>query len=165
MSRWWRLLSHGAPDSPVRQPRHPTVRVWPLELLFSGSPDSPVVHRIGPVDCPVRRLARALTSASDVAHCSAFNVFCRRPLARSSRCSAGAPDSPVLNRTVRWIIAERLLELPKVASSELSSLVHRTVRCARPGHTSVVFCSFYLNPFLVFLLVYCEHLAPVKLIV
>jgi hypothetical protein len=29
---WWRLLSHGAPDSPVRQPRHPTVRVRPLEL-------------------------------------------------------------------------------------------------------------------------------------
>jgi hypothetical protein len=24
-SRWWRLLSHGAPDSPVRQPRHPAV--------------------------------------------------------------------------------------------------------------------------------------------
>jgi hypothetical protein len=29
------------------------------------------------------------------AHCSAFNAFCRRPLARSSRCSAGTPDSPV----------------------------------------------------------------------
>jgi hypothetical protein len=29
---WWRLLSHGAPDSPVRQPRHPVVRVRPLEL-------------------------------------------------------------------------------------------------------------------------------------
>jgi hypothetical protein len=40
-----------------------------------------------------------------------------------------------------------------------------TVRCARPGHTSVVFCSLCLNPFLVFLLVYCEPLAPVKLIV
>jgi hypothetical protein len=40
-----------------------------------------------------------------------------------------------------------------------------TVRCARPGHTSVVFCSFYLNPFLVFLLVCCEPLAPVKLII
>jgi hypothetical protein len=26
------LLSMGAPDSPVRQPRHPTVRVRPLEL-------------------------------------------------------------------------------------------------------------------------------------
>jgi hypothetical protein len=22
---WWRLLSHGAPDSPVRLPRHPAV--------------------------------------------------------------------------------------------------------------------------------------------
>jgi hypothetical protein len=25
--RWGRLLSYGAPDSPVRQPRHPIVRV------------------------------------------------------------------------------------------------------------------------------------------
>jgi hypothetical protein len=30
---------------PVRQPRHPIVRVRPLELLSSGPPDSPVVHR------------------------------------------------------------------------------------------------------------------------
>jgi hypothetical protein len=43
---WWRLLSNGAPDSPVRhrtvwcatghcpvrQPRHPAIRVRPLEL-------------------------------------------------------------------------------------------------------------------------------------
>jgi hypothetical protein len=29
---WWRLLSHGAPNSPVRQPRHPAVMVRPLEL-------------------------------------------------------------------------------------------------------------------------------------
>jgi hypothetical protein len=52
----------------VRQPRHPTVRVRPLELLSSTPPDSPVVHRTSPVDCPVRRLARALTSARTVAH-------------------------------------------------------------------------------------------------
>jgi hypothetical protein len=32
--RWGRLLSMGAPDSPVRQPRHPTVRV--RELLTVG---------------------------------------------------------------------------------------------------------------------------------
>ena len=32
LDRWWRLLSTGAPDSPVRQPRHPTVRVRSLEL-------------------------------------------------------------------------------------------------------------------------------------
>jgi hypothetical protein len=27
-NRWGWLLSMGTPDSPVRQPRHPTVRVW-----------------------------------------------------------------------------------------------------------------------------------------
>jgi hypothetical protein len=39
-------------------------------------------------------------SALTLAHCSAFNAFCRRPLARSSRCSAGTPDSPVRHRTL-----------------------------------------------------------------
>ena len=34
IDRWGRLLSMGAPDSPVRQPRHPTVRV--LELVTVG---------------------------------------------------------------------------------------------------------------------------------
>jgi hypothetical protein len=29
---WWRLLSHGAPDSLVRQPRHQAVGFRPLEL-------------------------------------------------------------------------------------------------------------------------------------
>jgi hypothetical protein len=40
-----------------------------------------------------------------------------------------------------------------------------TVRCAGPGQPSVVFCSFYLNPFLDFLLVCVEPLAPVELII
>jgi hypothetical protein len=43
-------------------------------------------------------------------------------------------------------------------------VVHRTVRCARPGCLWVAFCSLCLNPFLVFLLAYCEPLAPVELI-
>jgi hypothetical protein len=60
-----------------------------------GPLDSPVVHWTGPIECPVRLLAPALTSARAGVHCSALNVFCRRPLARSSRCSAGTPDSPV----------------------------------------------------------------------
>jgi hypothetical protein len=171
--RWWGLLSHGAPDSPVRQPRHSAVGFWPLELLIAGPPDSPVVYQTANVHCLVRLLAPVLTSVRAGAHCSAFIVRCRRLLALCSRYSAGAPDSPVLHRTVSWIIAERLPEFPKVASSEWGSLVHRpgtvrwpgTVRCARLGHTSVVFCSLCLNPFLVFLLVCCEPLAPVKLII
>jgi hypothetical protein len=44
------------------------------------------------------RCAISLCSDSG-AHCSAFNAFCRRPLARSSRCSAGTPDSLVHHRT------------------------------------------------------------------
>jgi hypothetical protein len=72
--RWGRLVSYGAPDSPVRQPLHPTVRVRPLELLTCGPPDSPVVHRTGTVHCPVRHLAPALTlraqSALFTVHCS-----------------------------------------------------------------------------------------------
>jgi hypothetical protein len=59
--RWGRLLSKGAPDNPVHQPHHPTVRVRTLQLLTCGPPDSPVVHRIGPVHCPVCHLAPALT--------------------------------------------------------------------------------------------------------
>jgi hypothetical protein len=85
----------------VRQPCHPIVRVRPLELLTSGPPDSPVVHRTVTVHYPVCLLAPVLTSARVGAHCSAFIVRCRRPLALCSRYSAGAPDSPVLHRTVR----------------------------------------------------------------
>jgi hypothetical protein len=77
--RWGRMLSKGVPDSPVRQPHHPTVRVRPLELLICGPPDSPVVHRTGPVHCPVRHLASALTLRVQSA---LFTVhFCSRPLA------------------------------------------------------------------------------------
>jgi hypothetical protein len=34
------------------------------------------------------------------AHCSAFNAFCKRPLARSSCCPAGTPDSLLPHRTL-----------------------------------------------------------------
>jgi hypothetical protein len=61
---WGWLLSMGAPDSPVRQPRHPTVRVLTVSTvraLTSGgtgqsgaAPDSPVPHRTCIVHCSVR---------------------------------------------------------------------------------------------------------------
>jgi hypothetical protein len=59
---------------PVRQPRHRAVGFRPLELLTTGPPDSPVVHRTGPIHCPVRHLTPALTlcvqSALFTIHCS-----------------------------------------------------------------------------------------------
>jgi hypothetical protein len=98
---WGTLLSYGAPDSPVHQPRHTTVRVRPLELLTCGPPDSPVVHQTTPVHCPVRLLAPALTSACSVA---LFTIHCRllqMTVGVVSRCSADTPERPVQHRTVR----------------------------------------------------------------
>jgi hypothetical protein len=80
---------------PVRQPRHPTVRVRPLELLTAGPPDSPVVHWTIPVHCPVRLLAPALTLRALSAHCSRTVHFCRRPLALLVVAPHGTPDSPI----------------------------------------------------------------------
>jgi hypothetical protein len=52
-------------------------------------------HRTTTVHCPVRLLAAALTLRELSAHCA----FVRRPLESTvvlaSRCSGGAPDSPV----------------------------------------------------------------------
>ena len=42
---------------PVCQPRHLAVGFRPLELLTTGPPDSPVVHRTVIVHCLVRLLA------------------------------------------------------------------------------------------------------------
>jgi hypothetical protein len=43
------------------------------------------------------------------AQCSAFNASCRRPLARSSRCSPGTPDSPVRHRTLSGATPDSLM--------------------------------------------------------
>jgi hypothetical protein len=66
---------------PVRQPRHPTVKVQSLELMTAGPPDSPVVHRTVTIHCPVCLLAPALTSARAVRTIHVTVHFCRRPLA------------------------------------------------------------------------------------
>jgi hypothetical protein len=87
--RWGRLLSKGATGHcPVRQPRHPTVGVWPLELWQVGPPDSPVVHRTVTVHYPVRLIWLC-------AHYSRTVHFCRRPLALLAVAPLGTPDSPV----------------------------------------------------------------------
>jgi hypothetical protein len=76
-----------------------------------------------------------------------------------SRCSAGTPDSPVNYSGV----APRKPEASKFGVNLPSA--PDTVRCARPGQPSVFFAPFYLNPFLDFLLVCVEPLAPIELII
>jgi hypothetical protein len=92
------VLSHGAPDSPVR---HRTL---------SGAPATSASHwgsTVGALTCgasglsggaPDRscRLSGAPTASSDLcARRRAFNALQSAVASRSSRCSAGTPDSPV----------------------------------------------------------------------
>jgi hypothetical protein len=127
----------------------------------------PVAHRTGPVDCLVRQCA----CSDSGAHCSAFNAVAVDHCARSSHCFAGTPDSQVLHRTLSGASPDSPVNYSGAASyfpegGKLSSaLVHRTLSGAPDqGAFWDVFCSLCLNPFLVFLLVYCEPLAPVELI-
>jgi hypothetical protein len=85
---------------PMRQPRHPTVRVRPLELGQMGPPDNPVVHRTGTVHCPVHLLAPALTLHELSAHCSCVSRSSNSTVALATVAPLGTPDSPVLHRTV-----------------------------------------------------------------
>jgi hypothetical protein len=110
--RWGTLLSMGTPDCPVRQPRQPTVTVRLLELLTCGPPDSPVVHRTGPVHCPVRHLRLLWLLRAQSAHCSVVSRPLNSTVALATVAPLGTPDSPVLHRTVRWIIAEWLPKFP-----------------------------------------------------
>jgi hypothetical protein len=75
-------------DAPATSPGHwiPTVgaSVFWATGQFGGAPDR---------HC-------SLSGAPSGAHYSTFNAFYRRPLARSSRCPAGTPDSPVRHRTL-----------------------------------------------------------------
>jgi hypothetical protein len=94
----------GAPDSPVRQPHHPTVRV--LTVSTVGALIAWATEQSGAAPDNHCSLSGAASGAALIlrklsAHCSR----CRRPLestiALGSRCSAGTPDSPVIHRTVR----------------------------------------------------------------
>jgi hypothetical protein len=85
----------GSPDSPVRQPRHPTVRV--LTTWGTGQSGAASDSHCSLSGVPS---GAALTLCELSAHCSR----CRRPLettvALDSRCSAGTPDSPVTHQIV-----------------------------------------------------------------
>jgi hypothetical protein len=110
-------------------------------------------HRTVPVHCPMRLLAPALTLRALSAHYSRSVHFCRRPLALIAVAPHGTLDSPVLHRIVRWIIAEWHFQNPKLSSSELISLVHRTLSGGTPyspvRQTRAAFgffCSFIFEP-------------------
>jgi hypothetical protein len=174
-NRWGGCLSMGATGHcSVRQPRHPSVRVLTVSTVGAlttwgtGQSGAALDRHCSLSGAPS---GAALTLRELSAHYSRLLL---------SRCSAGTPDSPVTHRTVRWIIAEWLSRNPKVKS--LACMVpgapdtvwwcighcpvaHRTVRCARPGFSSVSFAPVFWTLTRIFLLVCVEPLAPVEHII
>jgi hypothetical protein len=132
---------------PVRQPRHPTVRVLTVSTVGALTAWDTRQSGVAPDShCSLSGVpsGAALTLRELSTHCSR----CRRPLestvALGSRCSTGTPDSPVNYSGARpqkpegeefegnppWCIGH-------------CSVVHRTVRCARPVFTSVSLALFF----------------------
>ena len=133
---------------PMRQPRHPTIRVRALSIvgaLTSGGTGQSGAALDRQCSLSGVPLTSALTSAMN---CSAVWGTVQSTVAPKSCCSAVTPDSPVN-------YSRATLEKPE--SSELlfvrpwctghCPVAHRTVRCARPGHPWFL-CSFLFEPFL-----------------
>jgi hypothetical protein len=112
----------------------------------------PVVHWTGPVDCPVRQL-RVLCPLHAQARIKCVAVD---RCARSNRCSAGTPDSPVnYSGAVSHFSegSEFSVECPGAPDivrwcTGHCPVAHRTVRCARPGCLWDVFLLPLFEPFL-----------------
>jgi hypothetical protein len=91
----------GAPDSPVRQPRHPTVRV--LKILTIGALTSCRTGQSGAAPDRCCSLSGAPRTPALTYVCTVHALFTllQTTVALDSRCSAGTPDSPVAHRMVR----------------------------------------------------------------
>jgi hypothetical protein len=102
------------------------------------APDSPVPHRTTTIHCPVRLLATALTLRELSTHCA----FVRRPLestvALTSRCSAGAPDSPV-NYSGAWPQKPEGEELESIAPGAPDTVRWHTGQSGAPDQGSLWF--------------------------
>jgi hypothetical protein len=140
-NRWGGCLSIGAPDSPVRQPRHPIVRVMTVSIV--GALTSCRTGQSGAAPesyCSVSgaSLTPALTSARTV---HALFTLLQTTVALLAVAPLGAPDSPVNYSGVA-------LRNPKVKSLSRSPLVHRTLSGA-PDQGSLRFLLLlYFEPYL-----------------
>jgi hypothetical protein len=129
----------------VRCASHVTkpVGIRPLELWLLGPPGCPVAHQTCTVECLVCQHGRAWRLRA----LARIKCSCRRPLARSSRCPAVAPDSPVYSGHVRWIIAEQPLQIPEAAKFRSRVLLeHRTLSGVHRTVRWIIACRLQENP-------------------
>jgi hypothetical protein len=135
-SRWGGLLSMGAPDSPVRQPRHPTIRVLTVSIVGALT-----AWCTGQSGAP---FGAALTLHGLFTHCSLFRRPLESTVALGSRCSAGTPDSPVNYSGARTQKPEgEEFEVDPPWCTRHCPVEHQTVQCVKPGFSSVSFAPFF----------------------
>jgi hypothetical protein len=147
--RWGRLLSKGAPDSPVRQPRHQLLGFnrWSSDKWGHRIVRWCIGQSLFIVQCAICACSDfCARSPRTVDHCSPFaddRWCCSRYSAWHTGQSGATPDSPV-NYS-----GEPFSETQSLAVGGDSPwctghcpVAHRTVRCARPGKPSVFFAPF-----------------------
>jgi hypothetical protein len=152
--RWGRLLSKGAPDSPVR---HQTLSGAPatspnrygstVGALISGATGQSGGAPDRSCSLSGAPSGACSDSARAVAHCS--QLLLQTTVGAVAVTPLGTPDSPVNNSGGHFQKPEGIkfgVDLPGAPD---------TVQCVRPGQLSVVFCYFYLNPFLDFFIGLC----------
>jgi hypothetical protein len=146
-SRWGGLLSMGAPNSPVRQPRHPTVRV--LTVLTVGALTSwgtgQVLFTVRYAYWPCSDSARTVRALFSCHSTVGVGRCAGEPLLRChTRQSDDPPDSPMNYSGARPQKPEgEEFEVDPPWCTRHCPVAHRTVRCARPGFSSVSFAPFF----------------------
>jgi hypothetical protein len=137
-------LSGGAPDMPCRLSGVPPVRAlllcvrWCAFNVLQSTVERKVV--VAPLSHQTVRCAPDSPVNYSGADSRSWRVQSRSPLGHRT-LSGGAPDIPVN-------YSEAPLKIPEGVEFSLKSPgAPDTVRCARPGHTSVVPCSLCLNSF------------------
>jgi hypothetical protein len=125
---------------PVRQPRHPTIRVLTVSTVGAlttwgtGQSDAAPDRHCSLSGAPS---GAALTLRELSTHCSLLQATVGVDCCVLSRCSAGTPDSPVNYSGVA-------LQKPKGEEFEsIAPGAPENVRCARPGFSSVSFASLF----------------------
>jgi hypothetical protein len=153
--RWaHRTVRCATGQCPVR--RHVILRLGlgagrPLEALSScrhAAPDSPLLHRT--VQCPLWPICSDFCRV----HCAELSmsestVARRWPLLRwLTGQSGGTPNSPMnYSEGAPGKPEGEEFEVDPPWGTGHCPVAHRTVRCARPGSTSVSFAPFFLDPF------------------
>jgi hypothetical protein len=118
-------------------------RCRPLEALYSSgigqSGATPDTH------CSLSGAPLTVGSAlpRTVVHCSSETQLLQATVARSRRCSAGAPDSLVNYSGARSEKPEsEELDVVRSWCTGHCLVAHQTARCARPGHTRFLISFF-----------------------